>query len=151
MDQTAIIQFPFSEYSRLVGICNGILCWRHKDSFSLWNPSIRHKLSLPLPPNLPTSIHKVSLLGIGFGFDPIGEDYKIVWLSLDRKASFVYSVKTGFQFPNTVGVGYQQDLQPSKCVDSLHLLDMGTPCWEANQLSILGGRKTIRQTEEWSF
>ncbi|XP_059641858.1 putative F-box protein At3g16210 [Cornus florida] len=66
-----------------VGACNGILClcnrnnWKH---FALWNPATREFKSLPVfprsfPPNVASSQET-----FGFGFDPITNDYKVVWI-----------------------------------------------------------------------
>ncbi|CAI9295088.1 unnamed protein product [Lactuca saligna] len=54
-------------------------------------PSIRRKVRVPECPR--TS--ELTLGGIGFGFDPISDDYKIVWISYEKDSSFVYAVKTG--------------------------------------------------------
>ncbi|CAI9295094.1 unnamed protein product [Lactuca saligna] len=62
-----------------------------KNVLTLWNPSIRRKvrvLECPRSSELP-------LGGIGFGFDPISDDYKIVWISCEKDSSFIYAVKTG--------------------------------------------------------
>ncbi|XP_023772206.1 F-box protein At1g52495 [Lactuca sativa] len=87
--------FPYNRYSYIVGSCNGILClcdYLKENHVSLWNPSIRRNLNLADCP----------LRGsrIGFGFDPITDDYKIV--SIPRygghalgiaQSSFVYAMK----------------------------------------------------------
>ncbi|CAI9285752.1 unnamed protein product [Lactuca saligna] len=61
---------------------------------SLWNPSIRRKLTLPDCPRRCSSV-----VEIGFGFDSITDDYKIVSISNpeyggNAGTSFVYSIKT---------------------------------------------------------
>ncbi|XP_023750115.1 putative F-box protein At3g16210 [Lactuca sativa] len=89
---TTRIPFPCSnKYFRTVGSCNGTFCLKTKNVLTLWNPSIRRKvrvLECPRSSELP-------LGGIGFGFDPISDDYKIVWISCEKDTSFVYAVKTG--------------------------------------------------------
>ncbi|KAL7605541.1 hypothetical protein Lser_V15G20563 [Lactuca serriola] len=64
-----------------------------KSCIILWNPSIRRKLTLP---DCPRTCY--SEVEIGFGFDPVIDDYKIVCMpeSNGKKAgrSFVYALKT---------------------------------------------------------
>ncbi|KAI3790275.1 hypothetical protein L2E82_03204 [Cichorium intybus] len=91
------VKFPMRRDFRIVGSCNGILCLYDRDEYtiSLWNPSIRRKLTLPDCPRRCFTGQK-----IGFGFDPITDDYKIVSISSPRQnggiveSSFVYSMKT---------------------------------------------------------
>nr|XP_043626114.1 putative F-box protein At3g16210 [Erigeron canadensis] len=100
IDATAL-KFPFSSTSKIVGSCNGIFCLRDsKDkSISLWNPCIRRKLTIP--DRRPASKCKLPCICIGFGFDPITSDYKILRISYedyDHKRprppqAFIYSVR----------------------------------------------------------
>ncbi|XP_076885048.1 F-box/kelch-repeat protein At3g06240-like [Bidens hawaiensis] len=69
--------------------CNGILCLYNNKVISLWNLSIRRKLVVPRRPPLETNSSKVAL---GFGFDPITDDYNIVAVSYNSSA-FIYSLK----------------------------------------------------------
>ncbi|KAL7602618.1 hypothetical protein Lser_V15G23746 [Lactuca serriola] len=91
--------FPYNSYYWIVGSCNGILCLydnSDENHVILWNPSIRRKLNLPICP--------LRCFQIGFGFDPITDDYKIV--SIPKyygggrgrgitQSSFVYTMKKG--------------------------------------------------------
>ncbi|KAL4555197.1 hypothetical protein LXL04_037808 [Taraxacum kok-saghyz] len=81
----------------VIGLCNGILCVRTEKCLVLWNPSIRRKLSVPECPRRSetTRRSKFFVEGTGFGYDPISDDYKIVWISKARDSSFVYAVKMG--------------------------------------------------------
>ncbi|GJX50736.1 F-box/kelch-repeat protein-like protein [Tanacetum coccineum] len=78
----------------IVGSYNGIICLFNEgvELITLWNPSIRYKLTFPA---YPSSNKRVSF---GFGFDPIGDDYKIVAMSYFcyevPESSFIYSLKT---------------------------------------------------------
>nr|XP_043626113.1 F-box/kelch-repeat protein At3g23880-like [Erigeron canadensis] len=82
-DETTF-KFPYRDTFKIGGSCNGILCVYEKAAYSyyfvLWNPSIRRKLTLPeVPFEDPIGSDKVS---VGFGFDSLNNDYKIVWFSI---------------------------------------------------------------------
>ena len=79
------IPFTFqSGYPRLVGSCNGILCFtdcvtsKSKDVY-LWNPSIRKFKRLP-----DTCLTQLRTLVLGFGYDSQNNDYKVVRISQTR-------------------------------------------------------------------
>nr|XP_043613721.1 F-box/kelch-repeat protein At3g23880-like [Erigeron canadensis] len=76
----------------IVGSCNGVFCVVDKEKkFSLWNPSIGRKLTIPVPLNY---IEKGHDLALGFGVDPVTDDYKIVIISYLKTDPLVYSMKT---------------------------------------------------------
>lgn len=86
----------------IVGSCNGILCiydYSNKDCrICLWNFSIRRKLILLDHLCLGSKEDQPDVL-VGFGFDPITNDYKMVCTSysdyrLDATKSYLYSMKT---------------------------------------------------------
>ncbi|KAM7497688.1 hypothetical protein LguiA_022102 [Lonicera macranthoides] len=108
-DDDVKIDFPFTSRTkyRIVGSCNGLICLSD-DAFSgyaykivLWNPSIRRKLTVPLPDIILKNMGYMFVLG--FGFDCKANDYKIVRLSYKNARNTstlpplveVYSVKTG--------------------------------------------------------
>ncbi|KAL0002019.1 hypothetical protein SO802_015800 [Lithocarpus litseifolius] len=70
----------------IAGSCNGLVCLAddapsgdHVILLILWNPSIRKAISLPSPVvNVPLFYKAVDHLG--FGYDPITDDYKLVRL-----------------------------------------------------------------------
>ncbi|KAL4554340.1 hypothetical protein LXL04_039561 [Taraxacum kok-saghyz] len=62
-----------------------------RNSLTLWNPSIRRKLTLP---DFPRKLKSCSE-EFGFGYDPISDDYKIIRISHARDTSLFYAVKTG--------------------------------------------------------
>ncbi|XP_059640108.1 F-box/kelch-repeat protein At3g06240-like isoform X1 [Cornus florida] len=67
-----------------ISACNGILCLHncihHHRCFALWNPATREFRSVPvLPRNFPPNVVN-NLEAFGFGFDPITNDYKLVWM-----------------------------------------------------------------------
>ncbi|GJR95456.1 F-box/kelch-repeat protein-like protein [Tanacetum coccineum] len=97
------IKFRSSDFC-IVGSCNGILCvidkkvWDYSKnkqlSLDLWNLSIRRKLSVPVNPRFP-----FGGAALGFGFDPITDDYKIVSIPIKPSKgyandSFLYTLKT---------------------------------------------------------
>ncbi|KAJ9558805.1 hypothetical protein OSB04_013419 [Centaurea solstitialis] len=112
------IEFPFDRIRvgyRIVGCCNGVVCLSDDDDSSegefylddgiiLWNPSIRRKLTLPLPMSYSYGLRYPSapFLVFGFGYDNISDDFKVVCLAYDecyptrsRPKVEVYTVKTG--------------------------------------------------------
>ncbi|KAJ9558656.1 hypothetical protein OSB04_013270 [Centaurea solstitialis] len=136
LDIDTQIEFPLAPIRvnrcfRIIGCCNGVICLSDDDdlfrvSFSLatiilWNPSIRRKLTLPLPmfqsvggfedPPAPFVV-------LGFGYDNISDDYKVVSLTYlecypkSRPKVEVYTVKTGIwrevMFPRNLGCFYTQ-------------------------------------------
>ena len=71
------MKFPVGK-GDIAGSCNGIICLLEtgKGTISLWNPSIRRILTLPDNPFVRTSFE--TFVKVGFGFDPIIDNYKIV-------------------------------------------------------------------------
>ncbi|KAJ0701619.1 putative F-box domain-containing protein [Helianthus annuus] len=96
------VEFPCSLMTMLsrnrvsvVGSCNGILCLRDDDddNISLWNLSIRRRVRVPSPPFISPL---KSSMAVGFGFDPITDDYKIVAIDFEEHKTFVYSLKNEY-------------------------------------------------------
>ncbi|KAL4582233.1 hypothetical protein LXL04_006777 [Taraxacum kok-saghyz] len=87
------LEFPFT-YSTIVGSCDGIIClFDYNDNhISLWNPSIRRTLILP---DCPRRCYSAS--EIGFGYDPITDDHKVVSvpgvIGEHVELAYVYSIK----------------------------------------------------------
>ncbi|GMN53736.1 hypothetical protein TIFTF001_022868 [Ficus carica] len=69
-----------SEFLRLEGCDNGVVCFGdffNHDNICLWNPATNEFKTLPPPPPPPChSEHPTCLLG--FGFDSLTDDYKVV-------------------------------------------------------------------------
>ena len=92
------IEFPFNNSRanicfRIVGCCNGVVCLCDEDystssldTVILWNPSIRRKLSLTLPKFNSTEFEE-SYVVLGFGYDKISDDYKVVRLTYAQPSS----------------------------------------------------------------
>uniref|UniRef100_A0A7N2MJ16 F-box domain-containing protein n=1 Tax=Quercus lobata TaxID=97700 RepID=A0A7N2MJ16_QUELO len=83
-ETTSEFRIPFSfqsGYPHFVGSCNGILCItdfvtsKSKDVY-LWNPSIRKFKRLP-----DTCLTQLRTVRLGFGYDSLNNDYKIVRIS----------------------------------------------------------------------
>ncbi|KAF5763073.1 putative F-box domain-containing protein [Helianthus annuus] len=72
------VEYPFRSSSIIVGSCNGILCVYENvnGGIHLWNPSIRRKVTIQNRPSW--SDYKIRHDPLGFGFDPILDDYKIL-------------------------------------------------------------------------
>lgn len=85
-------------YPEIVGSCNGIICMvdysNDECRICLWNFSIRRKLIIPDHPSLIHPDIDPHDAVLGFGFDPITNDYKIVFISYCENKSFLYSMKT---------------------------------------------------------
>ncbi|GAB2279851.1 hypothetical protein Dimus_014489 [Dionaea muscipula] len=65
----------------LVGSSNGLICVFHKGKFALSNPSTRtHRMisCLDLPSS---SIYNMPMVYLGFGYDPLSYDYKVLAIS----------------------------------------------------------------------
>ncbi|XP_076909128.1 F-box/kelch-repeat protein At2g43445-like [Bidens hawaiensis] len=72
------VEFPYAQKVSVIGSCNGILCLydKNKEILSLCNFSIRRKLNVPC--RLPLKSRTYAMFALGFGFDPITDDYNIV-------------------------------------------------------------------------
>lgn len=89
-----LIQFPereglcLSDDALLVGSACGIVCVRSRcDNLYLWNPATKQSKIIPSP-KLDSGVFRDSL---GFGFDQIGDDFKIVRVVLPYLYAEVYS------------------------------------------------------------
>ncbi|XP_059285011.1 F-box/kelch-repeat protein At3g06240-like [Lycium ferocissimum] len=85
LNQYAHFDLPFNcscYFFNIVGTCNGILCLNDEmclwSAFYLWNPSIRKSVELPNPIfRLDGDLDQT----LGFGFDTVANDYKVVRIS----------------------------------------------------------------------
>ncbi|KAK8671298.1 hypothetical protein V6N13_037896 [Hibiscus sabdariffa] len=79
--------------SRIFGSCNGLLAVYHKEAgIALWNPSTRTCHYLPKL-TIGDVIERDYRI-LGFGYDVIGDDYKVVRMIDSGKSVMVYSLKT---------------------------------------------------------
>ncbi|KAL4388771.1 hypothetical protein GQ457_09G014850 [Hibiscus cannabinus] len=79
--------------SRIFGSCNGLLAVYHEEAgIALWNPSTRtcHYLPKLTAGNVIERVFHI----LGFGYDVIGDDYKVVRMMDTGKSVMVYSLKT---------------------------------------------------------
>ncbi|KAM7473160.1 hypothetical protein LguiB_020403 [Lonicera macranthoides] len=69
-----------NRYIRIAGTCNGLVCLYDLNEYivALWNPSLKKSIILPKPCAVRKSC---DFYHIGFGIDPISNDYKIVRLA----------------------------------------------------------------------
>ncbi|XP_050117639.1 F-box/kelch-repeat protein At3g23880-like [Malus sylvestris] len=111
-DEYSKVEFPVSHmgklsnsHLRVVGTCNGLICladdiFRYGYNFFLWNPAIRKLLKLPVP-GFTYRTHGGYDARIGFSFDDVTNDYKVVrivtLLDDDEKLAVaeVYSLAIG--------------------------------------------------------
>ncbi|GAB2277789.1 hypothetical protein Dimus_012493 [Dionaea muscipula] len=63
----------------VVGSSNGLICVFHGGKFTLWNPCTRTHRMIPCL-DLPSS-HMQFTVSIGFGYDPVSYDYKVLAIS----------------------------------------------------------------------
>ncbi|CAI9757204.1 unnamed protein product [Fraxinus pennsylvanica] len=88
------LQFPFrsiNSFFTIIGSCNGLLCLSddrvfYMNTIIVWNPCVKKSVLLPKP-NVVYNSYGSFILSLGFGFDPIRNDYKVVritYTDLDR-------------------------------------------------------------------
>ncbi|CAA3015253.1 F-box kelch-repeat At3g06240-like [Olea europaea subsp. europaea] len=93
-DRHFTFEFPFrsiNPFFTIIGSCNGLLCLSddrvfYMNTIIIWNPCVRKSVLLPKP-NLVYNSYGSFMQSLGFGFDPVGNDYKIVritYTDLDR-------------------------------------------------------------------
>ncbi|KAE9456097.1 hypothetical protein C3L33_11973, partial [Rhododendron williamsianum] len=82
-DEFSELEFPLSTpfgHNTILGSCNGLLCMVNFDSsqgVTLWNPSIKKSVTLPMP-SLPQSSRR--RLVLGFGAHPKTHEYMVVFI-----------------------------------------------------------------------
>ncbi|XP_074269135.1 F-box protein CPR1-like [Silene latifolia] len=86
----------------VVGSCNGVICLsnapckcHYSNNIFLWNPSIRKSILLPRANNVSTDVW----IGLGFGFDSLTNDFKVV-----RLVYYKCPVTLNFKGPGIVEV-----------------------------------------------
>ncbi|CAA3015254.1 F-box kelch-repeat At3g06240-like [Olea europaea subsp. europaea] len=88
------LQFPFrsiNSFFTIIGSCNGLLCLSddrvfYMNTIIIWNPCVK-KSVLPPKPNMVYNSYGSFMQSLGFGFDPVRNDYKVVritYTDLDR-------------------------------------------------------------------
>ncbi|XP_059662960.1 F-box protein At3g07870-like isoform X2 [Cornus florida] len=79
--------FPFKSFPnknfRVIGCCNGLICLsddlsKYTEDLHLWNPLIQNLITLPAPVRVTFQSHGPFMHSIGFGFDPLTHDFKVV-------------------------------------------------------------------------
>ncbi|KAM7497928.1 hypothetical protein LguiA_022342 [Lonicera macranthoides] len=84
-DNCENLDFPLHSSTNrfnIIGTCNGLVCLfddaiHYTDIMILWNPSIRKFVHLPYP-NFGYNTHGAYLQSVGFGFNPLTNDYNVV-------------------------------------------------------------------------
>ncbi|XP_028073769.1 F-box protein CPR1-like [Camellia sinensis] len=108
-NEYAKLNFPFTCIDPpfgIVGSCNGLICISddqacYNHEMFLWNPLIRKSVSIPYP-NVRFRSHGSFMHSLGFGFDSVSNDFKVVrivhiGLDCNRVPPEVelYTLKTG--------------------------------------------------------
>ncbi|CAA0813308.1 Unknown protein [Striga hermonthica] len=79
------LEFPFTSinpFFTIVGACNGLICLSddrvyYTPTIILWNPLLRKSVLLPKPDPIHSCCGTFSQ-SLGFGFDPVSTDYKVI-------------------------------------------------------------------------
>uniref|UniRef100_M1AGY5 Class S F-box protein n=3 Tax=Solanum tuberosum TaxID=4113 RepID=M1AGY5_SOLTU len=73
---------PFYHFNELVGTCNGLIVLTDNEDIVLFNPATKTYMLLPPSPFVcQKGFNRNFIGGVGFGFDPIINDYKFVRIS----------------------------------------------------------------------
>lgn len=65
--------------AEFVGSCNGVVClWKNDIDILLWKPATRKIRVLPIPTNIPIPFMLLQSDAVGFGYDHLNDDYKVV-------------------------------------------------------------------------
>ncbi|XP_076883321.1 F-box/kelch-repeat protein At3g06240-like [Bidens hawaiensis] len=95
MGSMTSVEYPFRGFF-VVGSCDGIVClYKYRTGINLWNPSIRRIVTVHDRPSL--SDHERHWDALGFGFDPVVDDYKILMrarCNTEENTFLVYTLKT---------------------------------------------------------
>jgi F-box interacting protein len=85
--------------TRIIGCCNGLVCigGDEYNNVVIWNPSIRKYKKLPFEP----MVHALRRLSnfafpekaFAFGYDPVNNDYKVLWIAEEFEVVKLYSLK----------------------------------------------------------
>ncbi|CAN1813903.1 F-box protein CPR1 [Linum perenne] len=90
-------------YTEILGCCNGVVCFidetlkNDNNRAALWNPSIRKLVEVP-PPIVDSRLGGPDRASVGFGYDAVNDDYKLVRVSVDAsmvRLIEVYSLRYG--------------------------------------------------------
>ncbi|KAK6134291.1 hypothetical protein DH2020_031981 [Rehmannia glutinosa] len=81
----ATLEFPFrsiNSFLTIIGSCNGVLCLSddrvyYMHTIILWNPCVKKSILLPKPNPIYNS-YGTFAQSLGFGFDPVSNDYKVI-------------------------------------------------------------------------
>ncbi|KAL3638983.1 hypothetical protein CASFOL_016890 [Castilleja foliolosa] len=124
-----ILDHPFAHAQTIkphtVGCCNGLVCIRNGEGIVLWNPAMKLSKTIPLKDCGP-----FKMVSLGFGYDAIGDDFKVVMIVANRVGkhlrSEIYSVNLGSWI--TIDLGFQF-IRLFKTKNDL--IVNGNPCWVA--------------------
>ncbi|KAL3638987.1 hypothetical protein CASFOL_016894 [Castilleja foliolosa] len=130
IESPTILDHPFAhaQYVEIytVGCCNGLVCIRRGQEIVLWNPAMKLSKTIPLK----DCGRPFRMLSLGFGYDAIGDDFKVVMIvgngvGMKLRSVEIYSVNLGSWI--TLDVGFQFMLFQTKN----DLIVNGNPYWVA--------------------
>ncbi|OMP00104.1 hypothetical protein COLO4_12912 [Corchorus olitorius] len=81
------IELPFTSsswgYFRIVGSYNGLVCFYDETQFFIYNPLLNQHKTLPRPNDVDSAWYRIHEM-IGFGYDSVSNDYKVVFWCNDE-------------------------------------------------------------------
>ncbi|XAR51563.1 hypothetical protein NMG60_11006224 [Bertholletia excelsa] len=110
---------------QVFGPCNGVICLTNLYDIVLCNPAIREYRAVPLPPfSYPRDLQSRTE-GVGFGYDPITNDYKVI------RISELFEDEYGYSFDSFRVEIYNMSTDSWRHVDVDIPIDVGHfPCFE---------------------
>ncbi|KAK2987559.1 hypothetical protein RJ640_021613 [Escallonia rubra] len=87
----ALLHHPFPARSTLVSSVDGLVCLCHDDQFILWNPATK-LYKCVLDPIIHAGASFTRRVAVGFGHDPVRNDYSVVSVLKNPQLVQVYSL-----------------------------------------------------------
>ncbi|XP_076929058.1 F-box/kelch-repeat protein At3g06240-like [Bidens hawaiensis] len=134
MGSMTSVEYPFQDFS-VVGSCDGIVClYKYRTGINLWNPSIRRIVTVRDRPSLSTN-HERHWDPLGFGFDPVVDDYKILLRARFNTEEDTFLVYTFSAYYHILAFDLSSEV--------FSTIEVPEPSWETNQLAIINGSLVV--------